>query len=92
MKFIKTYYNEKGIVEIDFIEDLKNCLEEKFFEYFNKPATDEFINNSITFLKKYARQYWTENPKAIGIEFEGNNGELNKKIKQLNEAASECRK
>ena len=76
MEFIKTYYNEKGIVEIDSIEELKTCLQEKFFEYFGKPATDEFMNNSITFLKSYVKQYWIENPKAFGLEFEGNNGEL----------------
>ena len=78
MKFIKTYYNEKGIVEIDndSIEYLRTCLEEIFFKYFGKKTTDEFIKNSIEFMKNHAKHYWINNPKAFGLEFEGNNGEL----------------
>jgi hypothetical protein len=78
MKFIKTYYDEKGIVRIDddSFEDLKSCLDEKFFEYFGKNSSEEFIKNSIEFLKNYAKEYWIDNPKAFGLEFEGNNGEL----------------
>lgn len=78
MTFIKTYYNEKGIVEIEHssLQDLETCLDELFFKYFEKKPTDEFIKNAIEFLKNHAKQYWLENPKSFGLEFEGNDGEL----------------